>query len=425
MAAEIRYCTAEDGTRLAYSAEGDGPGLLETAALWESFATEDESQQRCWAPLRQGRRLIRHDPRGAGLSARAAPSYTHDVMVADLEVVADAAGLKHFDLFASSFSVPWAIEYAARHPDRVRRLVLASGFVRAQDLATRESLDGIVGLVRTNWDIATRILADNTLRESSPELGLRLAQQYRENTNADSVAKRLLDTYESTDVGHLLARIDAPTLIIHRIADSFFKFSAAQEMATLIPNAHLVALHNNGPISAGDDAATNVQTIIDFLDADREPHAPASAREPAGAFRTILFTDIVGHTEMMQRLGDAKGRDVLREHERITRDLLKQHGGAEVKTMGDGFMASFGSVTSAMECAIALQRAFAAHTAGTQERRDAPSGPSHLPEPLHVRVGLNAGEPIEEDGDLFGATVILASRIAAKADGGEIGRAHV
>src|SRR5205823_13047913 len=127
----------------------------------------------------------------------------------------------------------------------------------------------------------------------------------------------------------------------------------------------------------------------------------------AGAFRTVLFTDLVGHTEMMQRLGDERGRDVLREHERITRETLKQHGGAEVKTMGDGFMASFGSVTKAMDCAIALQRAFAAHT-------------ESMPEPLHVRVGLNAGEPIEEDGDLFGATVILASRIAAKARAGEI-----
>jgi adenylate cyclase len=98
---------------------------------------------------------------------------------------------------------------------------------------------------------------------------------------------------------------------------------------------------------------------------------------------------------MMQRLGDAKGRDVLREHERPTRETLKAHGGAEVKTMGDGFMASFRSVTSAMECAIALQRALASHT-------------ESMPEPLHVRVGLNAGEPIEEDGDLFGSTVILA-----------------
>ena len=79
--------------------------------------------------------------------------------------------------------------------------------------------------------------------------------------------------------------------------------------------------------------------------------------------------------------------------------------------MGDGFMASFGSVTQAVECAIALQKAFDEWNAGVGAHHDAP---------LRVRVGLNAGEPIEEDGDLFGSTVILASRIAAKAEGGEI-----
>ena len=107
---------------------------------------------------------------------------------------------------------------------------------------------------------------------------------------------------------------------------------------------------------------------------------------------------------MMSRLGDFRGREVLREHERLTREALVKHGGTEVKTMGDGFMASFSSVTRAMDCAIALQRAFAAHEG----------------EPLQVRVGLNAGEPIEEDGDLFGSTVIMASRVAAKAAAGEI-----
>jgi class 3 adenylate cyclase len=119
---------------------------------------------------------------------------------------------------------------------------------------------------------------------------------------------------------------------------------------------------------------------------------------------------------MIQQLGDNKGPDVLRDHERITRELLRKYGGTEVKTMGDGFMASFSSVTSAVECAIALQRAFADF-----------SLPASLRERLHlvrdglgVRAGLNAGEPIEEDGDLFGATVILASRIAAKAGPGEI-----
>jgi adenylate cyclase len=113
----------------------------------------------------------------------------------------------------------------------------------------------------------------------------------------------------------------------------------------------------------------------------------------------------VGHTAMMRRLGDEKGRAVLREHEQVTRNTLKTYGGSEVKTMGDG--PSFTSITKGVECAIALQRAF--------DERNASS-----PEPVTVRVGLNAGEPIQEDGDVFGETVILAARIAAKAEGAEI-----
>jgi len=108
--------------------------------------------------------------------------------------------------------------------------------------------------------------------------------------------------------------------------------------------------------------------------------------------------------------------ELLREHERITRELLKAYGGTEVKTMGDGFMVSFASAMKAMECAIALQRAFEGRneTAGRGGSRTAPT------EPLQIRVGLNAGEPIAEEGDLFGATVILAARIASQAAGGEI-----
>jgi class 3 adenylate cyclase len=153
------------------------------------------------------------------------------------------------------------------------------------------------------------------------------------------------------------------------------------------------------------ETAPLLEAIEDFLGRERRPV------QTLAATRTILFTDLVGHTEMMRRLGDERGREVLREHERIMREVLKQHGGAEVKTMGDGFMASFGSVTKALDCAIALQRAFAAWN----DDRGGAGAPQ-----LHVRVGLNAGEPIEEDGDLFGSTVIMASRIAGKAGAGEI-----
>jgi len=164
------------------------------------------------------------------------------------------------------------------------------------------------------------------------------------------------------------------------------------------------------------------------------PPGPEAAGNASGAFRTILFTDIEGHTAMMQRLGDVKGRDVLREHERITREALKAHGGTEVKTIGDSFMASFGSAQKALDCAIALQRAFASATLSPVpspiKERGGSDPDSGSPSPstergsggevLSLHIGVNAGEPIAEDDDLFGSSVILAARAASKATGGQV-----
>jgi class 3 adenylate cyclase len=234
-----------------------------------------------------------------------------------------------------------------------------------------------------------------------------MAEHTRDSVTGEMAASLLEMAYEC-DVTARLPLITMPTAIIHRDQDRAVAFKLGRGLAARIPRAKMVGLEGRVHWPWIGDMGAVTGAIEEFLLGARDQRATVSSRSAAiGGTRTVLFTDIVGHTEMMQRLGDAKGRDVLREHERITRETLKQHGGSEVKTMGDGFMASFGSVTSAMECAIALQRAFAAHT-------------ESMPEPLHVRVGLNAGEPIEEDGDLFGATVILASRIAAKAGAGEI-----
>ncbi len=119
----------------------------------------------------------------------------------------------------------------------------------------------------------------------------------------------------------------------------------------------------------------------------------------------------MGLPRLLGRPSAPRSRDLLREHERIVREALKAHGGSEVKTMGDGFMASFSSATKALECAIAMQRAFADWNAGVGAQGLAP---------LHVRIGLNAGEPIAEDEDLFGTAVNLAARICAHAEAGQI-----
>lgn len=126
------------------------------------------------------------------------------------------------------------------------------------------------------------------------------------------------------------------------------------------------------------------------------------------AFRTIIFTDIVGSTRMTQRLGDRAMMELLHEHDHIVRAALRDHGGREVKHTGDGIMASFASVTSALESTIVVQRSIFERN---RDRED---------EAVHVRVGLSAGEPVEDAGDLFGAVVQLARRICDAADPGSI-----
>lgn len=116
-------------------------------------------------------------------------------------------------------------------------------------------------------------------------------------------------------------------------------------------------------------------------------------------FRTIMFTDLMDSTATTTRLGDDKAMFLLRVHNALTRNAIRQHAGREIKHTGDGFMVSFVNAADGVNCAISIQQAFAGYN------EDAPD------ETLHVRIGLSAGEPVHEDGDLFGSTVQLAARL--------------
>jgi class 3 adenylate cyclase len=288
----------------------------------------------------------------------------------------------------------------------VERLVLWEGYAGRSDLGSQ--IDTLTVLLQNDYDMFIETMARTIIGWDDPRNAERYARMLRTAMSRDEWLQFLLQPDFS--VGDELQHITCPTLVVHHRDAALIPMEAIQRLVAKIPNARLALFDGS---AVGTQAEPAREAVDQFLRPEGSaPHAQAAAVHTgppsrARGLQTVLFTDIVGHAEMMSRLGDAKGREVLREHERITRDLLKQHGGAEVKTMGDGFMASFGSVTSAVECAIALQRAFAIHT-------------ESMPEPIHVRVGLNAGEPIEEEGDLFGATVILASRIAAKAGPGEV-----
>ena len=127
----------------------------------------------------------------------------------------------------------------------------------------------------------------------------------------------------------------------------------------------------------------------------------------ATAFRAILFTDLVGSTELTQRLGDAGAMRLIRAHDAIVNEAIRSRGGQRVKHTGDGVMASFTSVSRAVETAIAIQRAIAERNAADEV-------------PFEIRVAISAGEPVTEDDDLFGAAVQLAARVCATCEGGGI-----
>ena len=137
---------------------------------------------------------------------------------------------------------------------------------------------------------------------------------------------------------------------------------------------------------------------------------PDSATPPPAdsAFRTIMFTDLEGSTSLTQRLGDDGAMEILRAHDGIIRDALVKHSGREVKHTGDGVMASFGSSARAVESAVYMQRQIEEH-----------NKPGHET-PIRVRVGMGAGEPVEEGQDFFGASVQLAARICGHAEPGQI-----
>ncbi|MDP9237367.1 MAG: hypothetical protein M3P30_08225 [Chloroflexota bacterium] len=398
----VQYATTSDGVSIAWAEAGQGPALLQLpitpfSHVQEQYAVYEAS----FEAYARSFRLVTYDARGTGMSERDVTGVSAETMLVDALAVIDAAKLDRFIIMAGGgiiLALSTCLRIATAFPERVTHVVLDAPYLNAREIADTPMGQTNLALAELNWTVYVQTLVrvlvgwDSATSDMIEPLASAMGGWVD-----PSVGIQYVREGETVDVGDLLPRVRQPTLIL-RNDPYFVPARCCQRVAAKIRGARYRQYSD-------PTYALEAELIHEFVAQSASLLAQDAPTAPS--VRTVLFTDMVGHAEMMQRLGDAKGRDVLREHERITRETLKQHGGAEVKTMGDGFMASFGSVTSAMECAIALQRAFAAHTAS-------------MPEPLHVRVGLNAGEPIEEDGDLFGSTVILASRIAAKAGAGEI-----
>ncbi len=412
MEPRIQYAKTSDGVSIAYWTLGEGiPLVMIPFYLFSAVAGSGDDSRQFYEGMAHQKRLVTYDGRGTGMSQRQVDDLSIEALERDLEAVVEELGLVNFALFAPGVAAMVAINYMARRPDRISRLILWCPVVRAADMLETSQMKGLGALLENDWELFTEMVAQMVYGFAGGEPARRFAANLRESVTQDTT-RSVMYASQNVDVSDLLPRVSVPTLVMHRREMKVPALDISRTTAASIPGARLALVGGGSMLPYLEDADAVLAAVNDFLGVEVLATAPAGSAIDSGDIHTILFTDVEGSTALTDRLGDAKARELLREHERLVRDALKAHGGSEVKTMGDGFMTSFSSATKALECAIAIQRAFAGRNESAAE-------------PILVRVGLNAGEPIAEDdaggrSDLFGAAVNMAARIAAKAEGGEI-----
>jgi class 3 adenylate cyclase len=402
MEQQIRFCTTSDGVRIAYATVGEGPPLVFVRG-WVSHLELDwqnESVRTSYEIYAQRYRVIRYDKRGTGLSDRNVTDFSLEARLRDIEAVIAHLQIERFSLIGFSEGGPIAIAYAAANPERVSHLVLNGTYARGKNLGRPDVQDALLALVKAEWGLGSETLTNMFMPGASKEEHEWFNNYQREAASRAGAAAMLEANYQ-VDVADLLPSIGGPTLVMHAKGDRAIAFAHGREIASAIPNARFLPLESDR--HAPDEATATVMrdATLQFISGDTAARAgPAHGDAPL----TILFTDITESTALTQQLGDAKAQELVRTHNAIVRDALKTSGGSEIKHTGDGIMASFSSPTKALDCAIAIQRA----VASSDDAR------------LAVHIGLNAGEPVAEDDDLFGTSVQLARRICDQSAGGEI-----
>jgi pimeloyl-ACP methyl ester carboxylesterase/DNA-binding winged helix-turn-helix (wHTH) protein len=267
----IAFCRGADGVRLAYAVAGEGPPLMRAANWMTHLGYDIESPVwRHWVrDLSLRHTFIRYDERGCGLSDWSARDFSFGDWVSDLESVVDALALERFPLLGVSQGGAVAVAYAARHPDRVSKLVLCSSYARGrgtravnQEEKRAAALD--IDLARVGWGrddpafrqvFAAQFLPDGTRADWAA------FDQLQRRTTSPENAVRFLEEFGRIDVRDEAGQVSCPTLILHSRDDHRQPLSVAEELAALIPDSHLVALDSNNHLLTADESAWHV-----FLD---------------------------------------------------------------------------------------------------------------------------------------------------------------
>jgi DNA-binding SARP family transcriptional activator/pimeloyl-ACP methyl ester carboxylesterase len=263
----IRFCTAQDGVRLAYAIVGQGPVLVK-AANWLSHLEYDWNSPvwRHWLTgLARNNTLVRYDERGCGLSDWNVEEFTLDAWVMDLEAVVDALGLEQFPLLGISQGASIAVEYAVRHPEKVSRLILYGGYLRGRfhrELTPeqQEELKLMIQLIRIGWGkehaAFRQVFSTLFLPEGTPEQ-LHAFNELQRISTSPEIAARIVNGFQAIDVREHARRVTQPTLVLHAKGDLRIPFEEGRLTAATIPNARLVTLESNNHILLESEPAWN------------------------------------------------------------------------------------------------------------------------------------------------------------------------
>jgi len=402
---ETRYARSGEYS-IAYQVVGDGdldlvyiPGF---ASNLEVF-WEEPAYSRFLHRLASFRRLILMDRLGTGLSDRLPPNQasTYEQRMDDIGAVMDAVGSEQAALLGWSEGAPLCATFAATYPQRTTALVMYGGmprFIRDDDYpwgVAPDEMDQFIEAIPSTWgrdEELLRLWAPSVADQPGPR---RWWARYARLAASPGSATALMRMLRELDVRDILPAIRVPTLIVHRTGDTLIRVDHARHMAEHIPGARLVELPGDDHLWWFGDQDAIVDEIEEFLTGERS--APPVDRVLA----TVMFTDIVGSTERAAELGDGRWRELLERHEAIVRKQLERHRGREVKTTGDGFLATFDGPARAIGCARAIVDTV-------------------QPLGIEIRAGLHTGELEMMNGDVGGIAVHTGARVSARAEAGEV-----
>jgi len=389
---------------VAYQVVGDGPfdvvyvpGFISHIELvWEMPAAVHLIQR-----LASFARLILFDKRGTGLSDPVTGAPTLEDRIDDVRAVMEAAGSERAALLGVSEGVPMSALFAATHPELVSALVLYGGMARstwAPDYPWATPADA---LLESSLEMAPYMAEGAMLEVLAPSLAddPRAVQMFGKLIRYGATPAMLEQSFLmflDIDVRAVLPTINVPTLVMHRVGDRAVNRHGSEWMATQIPGARYVELDGIDHAMYAGDADAAMDEIEEFLTGVRR------TTEVDRVLATVMFTDIVDSTKRASAMGDRAWHDLLEEQNKVIRRELEKHRGREVKTLGDGMLATFDGPARAIRCGLAITEAV--RSLGVE-----------------VRVGLHTGEvDLVADDDVAGIAVHIAARVGALAGTGEV-----